>query len=195
MGTQTPWGTADSSKSITRGIVLYSTPGHGGFHVSPTLNAKVHEAWRRAKGWYEEDCEWAIVVLTFPQHFTADQTTDAKSTAKNYYPHAYKTVMGEDVKPEESHVLREETDAAKHGEAWVVTCAFGDWHAKVPTGMVGVCAMRGTDAYARNRGHGGRLFAQRFFFVPAEEYDDASKRCSLGFIVDTERHQEVEAFS
>ena len=36
----TPWGKADSKEVVTRGIIFYGTPGHGGFHVSKKLNEK-----------------------------------------------------------------------------------------------------------------------------------------------------------
>jgi hypothetical protein len=190
MGTRTPWGTADSSQQITKGIMFYTTPSHGGYHLSPAMNAKVHEAWRDAKGWYEEDCEWSIVALTFPEHFSADNLAHAKATAKGCYPHAYKTVTGEDVKLEESHVLREEADAVKHAESWIAVCAMGSWHAKVPSGKVGVIAAKG------GRDSTGRLpREQRCFLVAKEAYDAREHWCSLGFIVNPAEHAEVEAFS
>jgi hypothetical protein len=35
--TSTPWGVAQTAVSFGRGIVQYSTAGHGGFHVSDSL--------------------------------------------------------------------------------------------------------------------------------------------------------------
>ena len=32
---ETPWGVADTVKEIAPGISLYTTPSHGGFHLSP----------------------------------------------------------------------------------------------------------------------------------------------------------------
>jgi hypothetical protein len=31
-------------------------------------------------GWYEEDCDWAVVALSFPQFFTADELEAARRT-------------------------------------------------------------------------------------------------------------------
>jgi hypothetical protein len=74
--TSTPWGAADHVTLIGDGIAHISTPSHGGFYVPPTLNEKIPAEWREASwcglaktGWYEEDCDAAMVILTFPQWF------------------------------------------------------------------------------------------------------------------------------
>ena len=87
---QTPWGPADFATEYAPGLVLYSTPGHGGFHVSAEWLAQMPEPYRSTvpftqrhgrsgPGWYEEDCDWAIVALSFPQFFTADELETAQS--------------------------------------------------------------------------------------------------------------------
>lgn len=43
-------------------------------------------------GWYEEDCDWAIVALAFPQFFPADAIPAALATIKNMKPHLYAEV-------------------------------------------------------------------------------------------------------
>jgi hypothetical protein len=73
----TPWGFADAAEEIAPGIVCYSTPSHGGYHLSPDRLASVRAyASKRSHGWgdawYEEDCAAAIVVITFPQFFSKD---------------------------------------------------------------------------------------------------------------------------
>jgi hypothetical protein len=77
----TPWGFADAAEEIAPGIVFYSTPSHGGYHLSLDRLASVatsHRAyaakWSKGWGeaWYEEDCAAAIVVVTFPQFFAKD---------------------------------------------------------------------------------------------------------------------------
>ncbi len=37
-GTWTPWGISQTSEKIVRGIVLYTTAGHGGYHVSKGMS-------------------------------------------------------------------------------------------------------------------------------------------------------------
>jgi len=86
----------------------YGTPSHGGAHVSPTLNALIHDAWRREDGWYEEDCDWAIVAFHFPKAFLKDYQ-QAIETLRNWHPIAYMKVTGTELKPEESYMLREES--------------------------------------------------------------------------------------
>jgi hypothetical protein len=52
-GGRTPWGTADSVEDVAPGIVFASTPGHGGFKLSPERNAVVPDPLRNGNGWYE----------------------------------------------------------------------------------------------------------------------------------------------
>jgi len=85
IGSPTPWGAADRVETLCNGIVSVSTPSHGGFFVPPRLNRAIPARWRAASfkrlgetGWYEEDCDWAMVALTFPKPFTARQRIEAK---------------------------------------------------------------------------------------------------------------------
>jgi hypothetical protein len=110
MATQTPWGKADHVSKVTRGIIFYGTPSHGGYHVSKTLNARVDPAWRNALGWYEEDCDWAIVVLTFPEYFPSQTIEQAHYSGRNWHPDAYEKVMGVTLLPEESYLRRQATE-------------------------------------------------------------------------------------
>jgi hypothetical protein len=95
-GTNTPWGRADCVEKYAPGINSYSTPGHGGFHLSPTrmemLPEKIKEyigkgcfGQQRLNGWFEEDCDWAIVAVSFPEYFTQEQLDDAQRTISRYY--------------------------------------------------------------------------------------------------------------
>ena len=185
--THTPWGPSQSAKHHARGIVEYSCAGHGGFHVSKTLNVKVHEAWRAKDGWYEEDCDWAIVALTFPEHFSAEDVAHATSSAKNWNPDGYTAFTGVAVALEESCVLRSRAFRAEHAKDLVTVCAFGSWHKNVPAGQVGVAACEG--GRLENGQYGGEL---RYFLVPAEEYR-AGSGFGDGFVVDLARHPEVPA--
>jgi hypothetical protein len=72
---ETPWGPAQTSEVIAPGIVFYSTASHGGFHLSAEQNSRVPLKLRQStflqlgmKGWYEEDCDAAIVLATFPEY-------------------------------------------------------------------------------------------------------------------------------
>ena len=84
----TPWGQSDDAgDAIAPGIVWYDTPSHGGFHLDEDRQAKVLEMFPHfqtfAGGpWYEEDCDWVIVVLAFPEHFGERQRATALECAK-----------------------------------------------------------------------------------------------------------------
>jgi len=191
MGTGTPWGTSDYSEQVARGIMVYGTPSHGGYHLSKTRNAKVHSVWKRgddymnkqrASGWYEEDCDWAIVAYTFPELFSAEQLAHACWTLKHYCPHDWMAVTGMMLTPADSRVLLEEEHARKHAEDWVVSCAWGDWHDDVPSGMVGVATTKGVRPAILD----GQK--QRYFLVPKDEY---RRPRGLSFVVDPARHLEI----
>lgn len=81
-----PWGKPDFQKEIAPGIISLSTPGHGGYWLSKEMRAQMPETLRRktpfaGEGWYEEDCDWAIVVLAFPWFFTENERYFACRTA------------------------------------------------------------------------------------------------------------------
>lgn len=86
---ETPWGMADSVKTIAKGIIFVSTPGHGGFRLDQKRQAKVPDYMRTPDGWYEEDCEWSIVATVFPECFSETNLGLAKKTLKNYYPDSF----------------------------------------------------------------------------------------------------------
>ena len=71
----TPWGAPDMIEHIVPDhVVLYTTPSHGGYWVSPAHRRKMPAALRAIRpfagpGWYEEDCDWAIVALSWPGLF------------------------------------------------------------------------------------------------------------------------------
>ncbi len=84
-GTSTPWGPTQCIKTYADGVVSHSTAGHGGFHLSAARNAKVPAAIRDEEGWYEEDCAWACVAITFPSLFTNFERRHAERTMQLYY--------------------------------------------------------------------------------------------------------------
>jgi hypothetical protein len=186
MATSTPWGAAQHAQKYTRGIVFYGTAGHGGFHVSKTLNQKVNAEWRnetaRGDGWYEEDCDYAIVVYTFPEFFTPEEAKTALSVLKNWRPFEYEKITGEVLAPGESHQKDEYHFLKAHENDFLVIAAWGDWHERVPKGQVGVVATPGG-----KRGHLHEA-KEKFFLVPSKEYQN---RGVHSFVVDPARHPEI----
>lgn len=95
----TPWGPADTVKEIAPGITLYTTPSHGGFHLSDARVASMPKHLRDfvpfggvQKGpgrWFEEDCDWCVVALAFPQFFPPDAIEAAMKTLKGYKPELF----------------------------------------------------------------------------------------------------------
>jgi len=78
---RTPWGESDSIEHVAGSdIVFVGTPLHGGFKLTHSTNLLVKDEWRNADGWYEEDCEWSKVVLTFPYLFSEKEQADAQRT-------------------------------------------------------------------------------------------------------------------
>lgn len=83
----TPWGFSDSVREIASGITWYTTPSHGGFYLDSERYAEFRAKYPRVKlwagaRWFEEDCDWAWVVLTFPQYFDAEMIANATTTAQ-----------------------------------------------------------------------------------------------------------------
>ena len=83
----TPWGLSQQQKKIADGITSYSTASHGGYHVSAERLAEMPECIRdfttyAGAGWYEEDCDWCLVVLSFPSLFDARSCYYAVKTLK-----------------------------------------------------------------------------------------------------------------
>ena len=73
--TYSKWDRPDHCEQIAPGIWSVSTPSHGGFMLSPQRIAAMPELLRacapdcKRDGSFEEDCEWALVVLAFPECF------------------------------------------------------------------------------------------------------------------------------
>ena len=97
----TPWGLADYEKPMGEsGIIAVSTSSHGGYYVPPELYNAMPEPLRfnpyGGGTWFEEDCEWALVALAYPQHFEARDlhyavlTMLAYADPKECYHRAYR---------------------------------------------------------------------------------------------------------
>lgn len=140
----TPWGWARESDrdEVAPGIDLFSTESHGGYCLSDERLEKVHPAWRHNSRWFEEDVEWVIVVLTFPEHFDGKKVEWAHKLAKEWLPDQYAAVFGVEVKPEESRVLSERALRQGHEHDWEVKSRFGSWAENVPEGHIGLVLRR-----------------------------------------------------
>ncbi len=184
---RTPWGESQLTTHYDTGIVFYSTASHGGFKLDRARNAQVPNYLRRAGGWYEEDCDWAIVALIFPiailKHDgekTPNTLDSARKSLLNWHPE-YERFYGVELQPGESFIRDQRQFALDHANDWVGISAVGDWHASTPKGMVHVTASLGGDRTPPCQ--------CRYFLVPADEYKTRPP-CG-GFVVDPTRHREV----
>ena len=83
---ETPWGASDHVEKIAEGIEFVSTPSHGGYRLDAERTLRVLHDFHgpdsglcRA-GWFEEDCDWAYVALTFPVLFPPEAQEAARRT-------------------------------------------------------------------------------------------------------------------
>jgi len=170
----TPWGASQLATIYADGVVSHATAGHGGFHLSAGHNARVHPMLRNDAPWYEEDVEWAIVALTFPDLFTTYERKCANETIRHSWPDAWEKIHGRELRPGESRTKdRREFERQHAGERIVVSAILSDHH----PGMTEVVATIG--------GTRSNRADERRFLVPSAEYAD---RGSFGFVIDDARH-------
>jgi hypothetical protein len=83
---RTPWGESDHIEHKAPGVYFVSTPSHGGFRVESPLLDRIPREWRSVSfnnqgqnGWFEEDIDWCMVALTFPELF-GEESLGAQET-------------------------------------------------------------------------------------------------------------------
>ena len=182
---RTPWGTADNSREVAEGVTWHSTPSHGGFQLSrqrmTTVRNKFPGLETFAGGpWFEEDCDWCFVALTFPELFKSQDLKAAESTLRNNSPKHWEHIYGRELQPGESSTKDRERFEAENANNLCVVSASGDWKKGVPKGMVEV-----TVTIGRQRD----LSKARKFLVPQEDYD--TRKTYYAFVVDPCKYIEV----
>ena len=175
-GSRTPWGKAQVVTDIAEGIHSVSTAGHGGIKLDRKRQLEMPKLLRRPGGWYEEDCDWALVATAFPQYFK-ENVDSAHKTLRNWFPDTFEAFFQCVILPGHSTVKDEKAFKETHKNDWIVTSAFGDWHPGVPKGMVGVIATQG----------GLQTGPKRQFLLSDAEYDN---RSFFGFVIDPNKHKE-----
>jgi hypothetical protein len=175
LGIETPWGRPDHAVRYAEGIICYSTPSHGGFHVDAERSAVMPAALRNADGWYEEDCEWAKVAIAFPDLFTDYEREHAERTLRDWNPDAWEAVNGRKLDLCESFMRDRQHFEAVHAHDWVVISASrSDDH----PGQIECPATLG--------GKRGNV-PVRNFLVPRDEYSIGRH----GFVIDEQRHSQI----
>lgn len=175
-----PWGKVDGHTPLgDLGFLHHSTPSHGGIYVPTEMLRRMPKPYRSGH-WYEEDCEWAKVALSFPSGLSERDLERARNTAINWFPHEYMAVTGETIAPEQSHVLTQERMRELAKDKLVVISAWGSWckdRAAIPDGWVGCYAVLG----GRNKQGQYDEKTGRYLLVPDAEY---KLRTSFGFIIE-----------
>jgi len=180
MACSTPWGASQMATIYADGIVSHVTAGHGGFQLSAERNSKVHSMLRAQSGWYEEDCAWSIVAITYPQFFTAYERRSAERHLRDWWPEAWETIFGQVLVPGESQAKDRKAFELAHADDWVVISALRSNH---HPGMTEVIATRG--------GKRDHYVDERCFLVPAIEYEVGR----FGFVIDEARHAAYDGSS
>jgi hypothetical protein len=166
-GKSSPWGTIQDAKELIPGVWTIHTAGHGGVKLDRKLNARVPEFIRRPGGWYEEDCEWSLAVVSLAALFEAGLVDQARKTAKSWYPDEYTRLTGENVTADESHIVAGREFVERNRDKWVAIAAWGAWHEAVPSGKVGVFATVGGV-----RPSHGNMVPTAYFLTTQERYDE-----------------------
>ncbi|MGE3370837.1 MAG: hypothetical protein AB7I79_18920 [Rhizobiaceae bacterium] len=169
----TPWGTSQGATVFAEGVVCHSTAGHGGFHLAGDRNAKVGSRLRNANGWYEEDAEWAIVAITFPDLFTSFERRCAEQTVRDSWPDEFEAITGTVLEPGQSREKDRRAFHADHADDWIVISAIRSDHRNGYVEVVATCGGKCDPAAEERR-----------FLVPSVEYTVGS----FGFVIDPDRH-------
>jgi hypothetical protein len=194
---QTPWGLAQTIKTVAPGIQLVTTSSHGGYLLDPARSAAMPaymagKKFTEGRSAYEEDCDWCMPALVFEPEFRAFLTKtgspdvetvfkSAKETLRHWLPDAYEIFYGVTLQPGESRERDQQKFNIDNKANWITTAAWGDWKNGVPKGMVGVCTRLGGRSSANSS-------AERYFLVPADEYRGGA--LPFGFVIDPDRHAE-----
>lgn len=85
-----PWGAVQHANHLAAGIWSVDTASHGGIFLSPERLAAMPENYRTKSfaggAWFEEDCDWALVVDTFPEAFKPEHVALAKDLIGKFHP-------------------------------------------------------------------------------------------------------------
>ncbi len=170
----TPWGPSQGATIYAEGVVAHTTARHGGFKLSRERDTEVDPKLRGDGGWYEEDDQWAIVAITFPELFTTYERKLADRTFRDKWPEEWERLWGRALQPGESRRKDQQAFERENSSHWIVVSALrSDHHAE----MTEVIAVLGGKQHYHAE--------ERRFLVPNEEY---SHRGGFGFVIDEARH-------
>lgn len=146
--TISPWGKIQQADQIAPGIWSVICSDHGGILLSDLRQAAMPEALKLDEPVYEEDCDWALVVLGFEKELAGAETCSAgflqlaHDTAKCWHPERYSKHTGSSVAENTSHILKTRQAYIDAIGEYCTTSAWGDWAEWVPEGKTGVIARK-----------------------------------------------------
>ena len=140
-GPRTPWGNANYSYSIAKGVTWYMTPGHGGLGISlsvakRSLSDEAIALGERDGGslWYEEDVDWAIPFYENPKWEKImakiggggiTSQSQKEKTIRSYHPQYFGEEPEEEIIPEGVTKIRSAISSVVRGIVVGIT-AVGD---------------------------------------------------------------------
>jgi hypothetical protein len=82
-----PWGTVQTQRKIAEGIISVSTASHGGILISLEREKEFYKIFPNAQLFtnsaaFEEDCDWCLAALAWPEYFSDQDLYFAKETAE-----------------------------------------------------------------------------------------------------------------
>lgn len=128
----TPWGRSQFSRQIADDIIRYYTASHGGYFVPAERVAQMPEALRpdptsidaSENGfWFEEDDEWIVLALSFPQFFTSEVCASAEKTLLNWRPDVWEKWSGKTATADISEQRKTELQNRLNGGAAFATAS------------------------------------------------------------------------
>lgn len=171
-----PWGASQGGAVYAEGVVFHVTASHGGFNLDDARNTAMPAALRIESGWYEEDCDWAMVAFGFPELFTTYERRIAEKTLRDTYPERWEAVHGRPLAPGESFTKDRHLFEEAHAQDWIVISASVSGNTP---GLVKCVAALGGKRDRR---------PYRGFLVPKAEYRFGPH----GFVIDEARHETWE---
>lgn len=143
-----PWGTILQADQLAPGIWSLICAEGGGLVLSDARQAAMPEALRLETPFYEETCDWALVILAFEtelagqEYFSAGYLLLACDAARCWHPERVKAHTGKAVEENTSYILKtRKAYLAAIGE-YCTTSAWGDWAEWVTEGKTGVLARK-----------------------------------------------------
>jgi hypothetical protein len=153
----TIWGKSDSIIRIKRGLSWVNTPSHGGFAVAEgyahkhlSISARQRVEFRNGYFWFEEDCDYAIVMFELHDLFRSTSVTEfpinvpTKEVLIKSLSHWHADYLVQRGVEPDAEGLRyfnenKQSDRMRADKSPdLIVSAFGDWADWVPSGKVGL---------------------------------------------------------